>query len=88
LGPICRKEDSIFRGKGCGNDWMYIDLCNGHGACDTGEMIQLFDSGKFEMDFEVSDRDGCFNYDQLFAVFSEDDVSKLIKAILNVTEDE
>lgn len=54
------------------------DNCDEYGmlltrALDTGESL--------DMDFESFSRDGCYNYDQLYAVYDKEDIQALIAAL-------
>lgn len=80
----CCTDGLCIKGENCGkNDWFYQDLslplkCHGSGewadrlltAQETGESVAL--------DLQSEGRDGCFEADQLFAVWEPDDVAQLI----------
>lgn len=63
---------------GWGNDWIYLSLTDGFikgTEHDVGDLIGL---EHFEFDMEGTVRDGLFDNDQLFAVYDENDILKLI----------
>jgi hypothetical protein len=91
-GTVYQKYESCFfdsinvKGDTCGeNDWVYLcgieqpdfpeatDSASWFGCCwamEKGESKDLY--------FEVSERDGLFDEDQLFAVWEPDDIRGLI----------
>ena len=52
----------------CDGSESFIDACDG--AVQTGASLK--------MDFDLFGRDGCFNDNQLFAVWEKDDIEALI----------
>ena len=79
-----------IKGENCGtNDWFYDDLV-GVGAIDCdGSDLEAFDlldlsektGSRVPMNFEITGRDGCFDADQLFAVYERVDVEQLIERL-------
>lgn len=80
---LCIKGDTLFDSEGKAIDWFYQQIVDSIQAYDSGEWGQLLDesqeTGKeLEMNFHFEGRDGCFEDDQLFAVWSARDVLKLV----------
>lgn len=75
------KQRSIFLLDGTANDFCYSaiqdSMCN---AVDVRHDIENFDqfNANFQIDFDIVGRDGCFEYDQLFAVWDKPDIERLI----------
>jgi hypothetical protein len=70
------------------NDWCEQDIVGSFHAKDSGEWSNLLDeslmTGKsLQMDFNIEARDGCFDDDQLFAVWEQRDVLALIARLLD-----
>ena len=87
FGPLCIKGDSIifdlpvFSGA-CPNDFYVQDL-NTVKANSSDEEFDILDSAEqfgnsFELWFDIEERDGMFDQDQLFAVYERSDVEALI----------
>lgn len=77
------KGDTIIGFDGEPIDWFYQQLVDALKSSDCGEWGALLDesqsTGKsIPMNFEMQSRDGCFEDDQLFAVFEPQDVHALI----------
>lgn len=70
---------------GYSNDFLYDDLiapveCNN--SSEYLENIELCEKGgSMSLDFEYTDREGLFEYEQLFAIYEKEDVKKLIKRL-------
>lgn len=76
---LCIKDDSIMAAR----DFFYQDIVGAIDAADSGKWSDLLfesqETGKsITMDFECGGRDGCFEPDQLFAVWERQDVQALI----------
>ena len=76
-------EHLSIKGETIGNDFYYQQIVDAVEAPNSDRWAALLDesqvSGReLEMDFETQGRDGCFDDDQLFAVFSKQDVAQLI----------
>lgn len=84
-------EPQIFDGlhiKGISydNDFRYIDLIGNVKAESLDEqhhiLFEVAEQGSpFDLDFDDTDRDGMFNDNQLFAIYSRDDLVGLIGAL-------
>jgi hypothetical protein len=78
---LCIKGDSLE------NDWFYqqigADAIDSMDSGDWGAKLDLSEQTGCElaMDFDCQGRDGCFDDDQLFAVFSNLDVEQLIERL-------
>jgi hypothetical protein len=76
---LCIKGDSILETK----DFFYQDIVGAIDAGDSGEWSDLLfksqeTGASLAMDFQCQGRDGCFEADQLFAVWERQDVQSLI----------
>jgi hypothetical protein len=77
FGELKIKEDTINEG----NDWYYIDF---HGYPDTLDFTKAYNSMEAGEDVEwdfSSERDGMYDQDRKFAIYSESDVNKLIQSL-------
>jgi len=92
---LCIKGKSIEDWKGDPFDFFYSEL-GGLGVVDwsdTGDMIEKMGAAQeghlLSMDFDTQSRDGIFNGNQLYAVWSRADITALIaKLETAVGEDE
>lgn len=89
FGELCIKDGSIFHDSG-GNDFYYNSVTD---TVDSPDSSELFDkllaaqedsSISIPMDFDTYQRDGLFDYDQLFAVYEMKDVCGLIDKLFEV----
>ena len=68
-----------------GNDFLFdsiIDAVDNVGSEDFVVKCEQMEKGEnMPMDFEQTGREGMFDEEQLFAVFSKEDVEKLIKRL-------
>lgn len=76
------KGDTIYH-DGKAIDWFCQQIADAVDAKDSGEWGNLLEESELTgkelaMDFECEGRDGCFEDDQLFAVWSRQDVAQLI----------
>lgn len=77
--------DGLYiKNESLGNDWYYQDLINSIECNDSGEytdkLFKARDDPKYELrqDYNVNQRDGLFNEEQLFLIYDKDDAMKLI----------
>lgn len=82
---MCIKGDTIYN-DGEPIDFFYQRIHDSFDARDSGhesELIQLAEEhgASIPMDFDVEMRDGCFEHDQLYAVWENADVEALIKRL-------
>lgn len=68
------------------NDWFYQDLINSLDAMDSREIDEIIDSAEnagtsFDMNLDISERDGLFKVDQHFVVYEKSDVLRLLEKI-------
>lgn len=74
------------------HDFISTKLVGEFDTNDTGEFVDLFTELEKGIDekplsFDESCRDGLFDKDQLFAIFSPDDVKGLAERLLKTLED-
>ena len=91
FGDLGIKDATIYDADNQGIDWFYQSLDSiddGADSTDRWEILhQAATTGsRFAMNFDIQDRDGLFDEDQLFAVFELPDTINLIKRILRCTE--
>ena len=83
--PLAIKGDSLmfdeWRGDFCTQE--IHDAIDSHSSGDFGDKLDdALDRGEsLSMDFNCEGRDGCFDQDQLFAVWEKVDVKGLIKRL-------
>jgi hypothetical protein len=80
MGELMIKEDSLT------NDFIYQDINDAIDCTGSDDFFdKLMDSQEngteLAMDFDCCGRDGCFDEDQLFSVWSNDDRLALIKRL-------
>lgn len=81
---LCIKGETLFTNA---DDWFYQDIA---GAVDSHDMREfserLIEASKtgesIAMNFDIQSRDGCFESEQMFAVWEEDDVMRLVVRLL------
>lgn len=81
-------ESIIFEN---GDDYMYQDIVDATDHDGTADMFEKYDRAEKEgasigMDFNCQGRDGCFDKDQLFAVWEKRDVKALIRRLQKCIE--
>lgn len=82
-----------IKGPTCGNDFMEQQIVDAVNANDTGEHIDLLEDSletrsSIPLDFHSMGRDGCFDRDQLFAVWERQDVRDLIDRLSEALEEQ
>ena len=83
FGDLAIKQDSIFK-DGFGIDWFYTDLTgNPEYDCDIySEAFEPMINGEnIKPDFYVQQRDGMYEYDRTFMVYTKKDVKRMIKRL-------
>jgi len=77
-----------IKGPNCGEiDFYCTDIHPVPVECTGSEdMMNILDSAEktqsnFTLDFDSGGRDGCYQEDQLFAIWSKDDIQRLIKRL-------
>lgn len=80
---MCIKGDTICREGGAPIDFYFQALVDAVAADDSGEFFATLDQAEqtgesVRLDFDCQQRDGCFDQDQLFAVWERADVDALI----------
>lgn len=81
FGPLAVKRESLR-----GVDFFYSSITDEVDAGDPFELLERCDHSQktgenVVMDFNTWGRDGCFNADQLFAVWDCEDVEGLIECL-------
>ena len=88
FGQLFIKDESIGSD---GFDFYYSQIADAIDCKSSTDFDDLLDKAKrdstlsLRMDFEGLGRDGCFEDDQLFAVFEKEDVAKLINRLKECT---
>lgn len=75
------------------NDYCYQQIVGALDAGNCGEWSRLLDDSRetgssIPMDFDCLSRDGCFDDDQLFAVYEPADVEQLIDRLQQALADQ
>lgn len=88
FGDLCIKGDTLDH---C-DDFLYQGIVDEIEAGGMGEFSMRLESAtqhgtELAMNFDQMGRDGCFDADQLFAVWSAVDVMKLVKRLLQACGD-
>lgn len=79
----CIFEEMCIKGETWGSDFLVQQLADSIDCSGSGEFSDILfrapiSGESIPMDFESQGRDGCFNEDQLFAVWEPHDVEALI----------
>lgn len=82
----CWFGELMIKGETIGNDFIMQDIASAVKCNDSGEFAELCDHSaqygvSLAMDFYCEERDGCFDEDQMFAVYERDDVLQLIERL-------
>ena len=82
----CIFGDLCIKGKSRANDFYAVALTDGIKSDGTDDWIAAITQAEkgtvhIEMDFDTECRDGLFDQDQRFAVYSTEDTTKLIKRL-------
>lgn len=83
----CIIDGLYIKNESLDNDWYYQDLISSIDCNDSGEYAdKLFKSKnnpeyELRQDYNVSQRDGLFDEEQLFLIYDKDDVVKLMKTL-------
>lgn len=83
---VCIKGDTLYS-EGKPIDWFYqqigADAIKAHDSGEWGNKLDdaLANGTSVSMDFYCEGRDGCFEDDQIFAVFEPQDVKDLISRL-------
>lgn len=85
----CVFENMQIKGDSLANDFLYQQIVDAIDCRDSGEFAALLDDSERDgtsipMDFDCQGRDGCFDEDQLFAVWERADVNALIERLKGV----
>lgn len=82
----CCFGNLMIKGESWKNDFLYqqiADAIDSTGSSDFFDKLDDAEKKKIElkMDFDSQERDGCFDEDQLFAVWKKEDVLALIERL-------
>ena len=84
----CVFDELLIKRESCksADDFYYTAITSAIDCESSDEFAEKLDESQFKgselkMDFYCEARDACFDEDQLFAVWSRDDVSELIKRL-------
>ena len=81
FGDLRVKTDSLP------NDWLYVSLVDAVDASNSDErdmrMRVAQHGGEARMEYGISARDGAFADDQLYGVWSDEDVRELIDTLIS-----
>ena len=66
-----------------GNDWIYQDISSSLDCLGSNDLFdKLWEAEEkgisLDMNFHLTGRDGCFDYDQLYVVYEQKDIKQLI----------
>jgi len=88
----CNFGELLIKGDSLSNDWYAQELVGWFTECDdSGDWSEAWDhmraGGECIVELNCSARDGLFDADQLFAVFSRTDHIKLIQRLITALGD-
>lgn len=88
----CVMGELLIKGDSMSNDWVVQELVGWFTDCDdSGDFIEAWDhlraGGEREVELNCGARDGLFDDDQLFAVFSRTDHINLLKRLITALGD-
>ncbi len=78
------KGKSIGVGEDWGGDWFYQDIIGETGLCcgDNMDVYEEMEAGvEVEIDLNIEQRDGSFKNDELFLIYSPEDIETITTAI-------
>lgn len=73
-GSTCYDGNKAF-------DWFFLDLIGNIAANDTSEYLEKSESKEFDLDFELVERDGCFEETDQFAVYDQTELNQFINRL-------
>lgn len=84
FGPLRIKGDSLIWEEG--NDFCYQEIADSVYCIGSNDfhvkLNEAAEKGKqLRMDFDCWERDGCFEYEELYAVWDKQDVQQLIERL-------
>jgi hypothetical protein len=82
------KLENCFDNKGIPFDYFYRDLLVNVKANSSNEFHDILDSAiadktSFALDFELIERDGCYDENELFAIYESEDLKGFISQLSN-----
>ena len=89
----CVFEEMLIKENSIDNDWFYSEIRSAIKCSGSGEMSDLLfkaeeDGISLDMDFDMQSRDGCFEEDELFAIYEKKDIEQLIEKLKECIEGE
>jgi len=80
-----------LKGESIGDiDWWYMDLLLSTEAKDSDEFFGLMDKAEYGKEFPVAyhthSRDGLYEEEQMFLIYSEEDIKKLVDVLSDTTK--
>jgi len=69
-----------------GNDWIYMDINDFDDCENSGERYEKIDKmrdegAEYPLNLDTTSRDGLFEDEQMFAIYDENDVNKIIEVL-------
>lgn len=89
----CIFDTLSVKGETWEHDWTYANISYEIESTDSGDFAAKLEDAErnpsmsIPMDFDCYGRDGCFEDDQLFAVYDKADIEGLIAKLLKCKED-
>lgn len=85
----CYFENIMIKGESLPNDFCYqqiVDAVKCHDSNEYGDILdRACETGEsFDLDFCCQGRDGCFDEDQLFAVWEQKDIGALMARLASI----
>ncbi len=76
---------------GNARDWFYQQIADAIDSGNSRDFVESLDDAQINgtslaMDFETVGRDGCFDEEQLFAVWEKKDVEMLIERLKRIVD--
>ena len=83
----CVFGDLSVKGETWQHDWLYSNITYNIDCVSSDDFSNKLDDAEnngasLQMDFDCFSRDGCFDRDQLFAVYEKDDIDGLIERLI------
>ena len=85
FGDLCIKYQSLE------NDWYYLTLADFDDCNDSVEFVNKLDQMEkdskvsYPLNCDTTARDGLFEDDEMFMVYDDSDVMRMIKLLINTT---
>ena len=69
-------EELLIKKKSIPNDWFYLEIKSAVDMQNTNHILSAGQS--IDMDFDIMSRDGCYDKEQLFAIYEKKEIQKII----------